>query len=455
MRLFKPIFNSFKDFWVDTYVASRGILQHNRLFLLSCLGVVVLLVVLSKPFPTEKVYLSVGQKGSSYDQLGSYLADYFKKYGIDLVKVETSGLEEGLVKLDDDRSAINAGFLTAGRAKPDHFTGLVSLGSIQFSPAWLFYRGKLVSEGDFQKMRIAIGAEGTNTQSIFKAIATARGIELSNNTNLLELKHSEAVRLLNAGKIDALFIVDGFDSPNIQALLADPKNQIHSFSLADAYEKQLPFLKKLTIPKGGLDLATIRPSVNTDILSTTVTLLVENELNPYTQWIFLKAIRDLNNERTHFFAAPDFFPAYLDRSIPLSNVASRYYERGFPALTAYLPWWLAIYLDRVWLYTLAFLAILIPVVNLIPNIRNFYVDSLLNGISNELMAIQEANRHANTSEGHWLLLSSLDQLEARIRESKLPSLDFSAFIKSLKEIKFVRFELEKSLEANSEADPSS
>ena len=60
------------------------------------------------------------------------------------------------------------------------------------------------------------------------------------------------------------------------------------------------------------------------------------------------------------------------------------------------------------------------------------------------MAIQEANRHSNTSEGHWLLLSSLNELEARTKESELPGLDFSAFIKSLKEIKFVRAEIKKS-----------
>ena len=443
MSVFKPIRSSLKDFWIDTYISGRGIFRNNRFFVLTCMVGAVLLLVISKPFPTEKVYLSVGQKGSSYNALGDYLDRYFKSYGIELVKVETGGLDEGLAKLDDDYSDINAAFLTAGRVKPKQFSGLVSLGSIQFSPAWLFYRGAAFKESDLLQKRIAIGAEGTNTLSIFKAIANARGIDISNNPNLLKIKHSEAVSLLNAGMIDALFIVDGFDAPNIQALLADPENQIYSFQMADAYEKQLPYLKKLMIPKGGLDLVNLRPAEDVQILSTTVTLLVENNLNPYIQWIFLKAIRDLNNERQNYFAAPDFFPAYLDRSVPLSNVAERYYQYGFPSLTAYMPWWLAIYLDRVWLFTLGLLAIVLPIVKLLPGIKLYYVESLRDGISNELLSISEAQQKDLAPEETKQLLEALDHLESRARQSELPNLDHAAFIRALEEIQFVRSTLQR------------
>lgn len=441
--MFKPIVVSFKDFWIDTYVSVKGIVQNNRLLLLACSAVIVLLVALSRPFPTDKVYLSVGQPGSSFDVLGTYLQEYFKKYRVDLVKIETSGLEEGLEKLDDNHSQINAAFLTAGRPIPDHYDGLVSLGSIQFSPAWLFYRGARLTDKDFLEKRIAIGAEGTNTLSIFMAAAKARGLDVEKNPQLLKLKHSEAVALLNSGMIDALFIVDGFDSPNVQALLADQKNQIFNFSLADAYEKQLPFLKKLTIPKGSLDLAAVRPATDTDVLSTTVTLLVEDDLNPFVQWLFIKAIKDMNNGRAHFFAPPNFFPAYLDRSVPLSDVASRYYQSGFPSLTESLPLWLAVYLDRVWVYLLGFLAIALPLAQLIPNIRNYYVDSLVDGINNELGTIESMSRNVMTPEERYALLEKLNTLEDRIKQSPLANLDLAVYIKAFEHAQFVRKEIEK------------
>ena len=443
MAVFKPILNSFKDFWADTYVSAKGIIQSNRPLAVICLIGCIALIALSRPYPTEKVYLSIGQKGSSYDVLGDYLESYFKSYGLDLIKVETSGLEEGLAKLDDDHSRINAGFLTAGRTKPENFSGLVSLGSIQYAPAWLFYRGEPLTHNDFLQKRIAIGTEGTNTLSIFKTLAKARGLEIENNPNFLKIKHNEAVTLLNAGLIDALFIVDGFDSTNVQSLLADPKNHIYSFQLADAYEKQFPFLNKLSIPRGALDLTNIRPAADTTVLSTTVALLVEDNLNPYTQWVLLKAIRDLNNDRSHFFAPPNFFPAYLDRSIPLSSIATRYYQRGFPVLTEYLPLWLAIYLDRVWVYLLAVLAIVLPLARLIPNIRDHYLESLVNGISSKLAAIESTGRMIQSNEKRQRLLAELEDLDVGLKASPLHRLDFSIYIKLLKNIKFVRGEIEK------------
>lgn len=442
--MLKPIVVSFRDFWIDTFVSAKGIVRNNRLLLLVCAAIIVLLIVFSRPFPTQKVYLSVGQAGSSYDVLGTYLQEYFKKYRIDLVKIETAGQEEGLAKLDDNHSQINVGFLTAGRPMPDHFDGLVSLGSIQFSPVWLFYRGERLTDNDFLDKRIAIGAEGTNTLSIFMAAAKARGLDVEKNPHLLKIKHSEAVSLLNSGKIDALFIVDGFDSPNVQALLADPNNKILNFSLADAYEKQLPFLKKLTIPKGSLDLAAVRPAMDTDVLSTTVTLLVEDNLHPYLQWLFIKAIKDMNNARAHFFAPPNFFPAYLDRSVPLSNVASRYYQTGFPSLSESLPLWLAVYLDRIWIYLLGFLAIALPLTQLIPNIRNYYVDSLVDGINNELGTIESMSRNVKTPEDRYALLERLNTLEARIKESPLAGLDLAIYIKAFEHAQFVRNEIDKS-----------
>lgn len=445
MTVFKPIVNSFKDFWVDTYVSAKGIIQNNRLLALVCLIGCIALIALSRPYPTEKVYLSIGQKGSSYDLLGDYLQAYFKKYGLELVKVETQGLDDGLEKLDDDESQINAAFLVAGRAKPKQWSGLVSLGSIQYAPAWLFYRGARLGERDLLQKKIAIGAEGTNTLSVFKAMANTGGFNIDNQDNLLKIKHSEAVSLLNAGMIDGLFIVDGFDSDHVQALLTDPKNKIYSYALASAFEKQLPFLKKLTIPRGALDLKDIRPWSDTDILSTTITLLVEDNLNPYTQWVFLKAVRDLNNNRTHFFAAPGFFPAYLDRSIPLSSIAQRYYDSGFPPLSEYLPFWLAIYLDRVWVYILAFLAVALPLAGLIPGIRNFYIDSLKNGANNQLVAIQMA---INPSDGPHSLKDSqnkLDTLEAELRASPLKMLDLTSFIELMENISFIRSEVSKML----------
>jgi hypothetical protein len=123
----------------------------------------------------------------------------------------------------------------------------------------------------------------------------------------------------------------------------------------------MPYLNKLSIPQGSLDLAVMNPRVNKTILATTTTLLVEENTHPYIQWLLLKAVRDISNEGDNFFAGPNFFPAQLDTTVNLSEIADRYYERGFPELTDYMPWWVAIYFDRIWILVITALAIIIPI----------------------------------------------------------------------------------------------
>lgn len=114
----------------------------------------------------------------------------------------------------------------------------------------------------------------------------------------------------------------------------------------------------------------IRPEEDMTILATTTTLLVENELHPLIQWMLLRAIREIHNEGSHFFAPTDFFPARLDNTTDLSPIAVRFYGHGFPALTEYMPWWLAIYLDRIWVILLTVVAIVVPLKEIWSAIRD-------------------------------------------------------------------------------------
>lgn len=337
-----------------------GITRRTAVALLA-FAIAPILIFLSDPYPTHSLNLAVGQQGTSYDMLGRNIAAYFKAYGLHVNLVETSGMREGFAKLDDDQSAINAAFMTAGQPAPVAWSGLVSLGSVQYSPLWLIYRGTPPpDELQLFKKRIAIGTDGTNTQALFKTLSTALGYPVADQPNLLKIKHAEAVTLFNAGLIDAIFIVDGIDSDNIRKLLQNPENRIYSFKQADAYTWQFPYLHKLIVPQGAFTLQPLNPRNDIHLLATSITLLVEENTHPYIQWLLLKAIRDIHNDGDHHFAPLNFFPARLDSSVELSNIAERYYDTGFPELAKYMPLWLAIYLDHFWVVLLSMLAVILP-----------------------------------------------------------------------------------------------
>jgi hypothetical protein len=57
-----------------------------------------------------------------------------------------------------------------------------------------------------------------------------------------------------AGEIDAAFIVTGWESPAIQSLLNDKGIELDSYLYADALIAIFPFLHKLVLPAGFVDL---------------------------------------------------------------------------------------------------------------------------------------------------------------------------------------------------------
>jgi hypothetical protein len=348
--------------------------------------------------------------------LGDKLAEHFSKFGIELVLVESQGLDERLVKLDEDSSPISSAFFVATGEPADRMTGIVSLGSIQFSPLWLFYRGEDLSDDkNLANYRIAVGAKGTSSQKLFKKILELHGSRYDEE-RYFELPYMEAEKRLQEGSIDGMFVVDTIDSPLVQGLLKNPAIHIYDYRLADAYEKLLPFLSKLTIPRGALNIKSIYPSNNIDLISTTVTLLVEENVHPVVQWIFLDAVRTISKNRQQFFADPGYFPVYLDQSFPLSEIASRYYATGLPFLAEYMPLWLAVFFDSAWFWVLATATIMIPLMSMLHASRQYYFGSIsevvyrkLNSAEQRLMRIQTRSETEN-------LLNEIRTMELEMSE---------------------------------------
>lgn len=93
-------------------------------------------------------------------------------------------------------------------------------------------------------------------------------------------------------------------------MLEVPGVNIFNFNLIDAYVKNLQFLEKVSIPRGALNIQNIFPPQNTEMLASSITLLVERSTHPVHQWLFLMAARtSISDERNQFFARPGFFPA--------------------------------------------------------------------------------------------------------------------------------------------------
>ncbi len=371
-----------------------------------------------EPFPRQHTVLATEQRGTVTDQLGDGFQSFFERNGLPLQIESRTGLDEIEKDLRDPGSKINASFVVSGAGSPADYPGLVSLGNVAIAPLWLFYRGDAISVDDpfeyYRDKPIAIGAPGTVSQKLFKTLMELNNPGTGDKPNFLKLPHAEAADQLLAGKIDALFIVDAFSSPIVQRLLQSPDIKLMNFPLVDAYVRRLPFLQKVTVPRGGIDISEIRPPLDVAMLASGVNLLVEKDVHPTVQWAFLLAAREINLKTSNFFPSAGNLPQYKDRGFPLSPVATRFYTSGVPGFFGYLPFWLASLLENVWVVLFALFLLALPIFKKIVGYRGFASQKLLWLHFWELRYLEDELKDSRTAADVKSVLDHLRRLDDQV-----------------------------------------
>jgi TRAP-type uncharacterized transport system substrate-binding protein len=410
---------------VDEVRAWAELVKAEWKWFLILLAGIAILIAFTSPLPPKDVYLAVGEEGSSFEMLGQKFVPYFAEERVRLNLVRTSGSGASLAELADKDDKVNAALLVGGITQKGSYPNLSSLGSIEYVPLWLFYRGPEIHDGEaltyFANKRVSIGAEGSGTEIMLRKILALRGIALQNKENYLKISHQEALQKLLDGGIDAMCIMDSINAPIVQRLLEHSEIHTATFAYAPAYAKKLPFLDTVIIPKGALDLKALRPAQDVQMLASTTTLLVDREMHPAIQQLFLLAADKIGSEQDQFFAKPEFFPAYVDHAIPLSPVAKRFYEHGAPALKSVLPLWLGSYLDRMWLLLVGAIAVIYPLFKLFPSCRRMLSVMLITDAYEEIRQIEKRLAQANTAAELQSLIDELNELDAATRESVISS----------------------------------
>ncbi len=459
-NLFRDLVSYIKKDLVKEITIWIKYLQYNILLILGALAIITGIIFYINPIPPKQAFLATGQMGSSYQLLSNQFDQFFSGRGIDLTLVDTISLNEGLEKLRDTKSPVNAAFVTSGSANQKNFPDLVSLGSIQYSPIWVFYRGSEVNKDNpidyFGKLRISIGMPNTTTQNIFLHLANDSQFKGVKPPNFFEYSNTEAADKLLAGDLDAVFIVDGILSPSVQKLINSKEIRIYDFSMADAYEKKFPFLTKLVIPKGSLDIEKIVPKNDIRLIAPSVMLLVEKEMHPVMQWSFMLAAKEFGQLQSNFFSKPGFFPRYMDESFELSPIAKRYYDSGIPLVFQYFPLWLASLIDEVWFYIISLIAVIYPLKKLFFNFREIPSGEYIEDWYQELHELEFTYRNTNDLLQLQANLNQLNSLENEIASTWIESSKLGNSYTLRNSVARIKNENSKKIEAlkNSIASPS-
>lgn len=395
----------------------------------------------ARPAPPNHVMIATGAKGSSYEALGKQYADFFAKRGITLELVATEGSLENIRRLEDRNDPLMAAFTISGAVKSGEGHGIDSLGSIDFQPVWMFYRSDrelpaLKRVDLMAKANINVGPPGSGTYLVANKILALNDLSMD-RPNFKHMPESEAIDALKRGDIDGMIIVDTFESPNVQKLLKLPELKLADFTRAEAYTRMEPALERVTVPEGGFDLGKDAPSHDVTLIAATTEILVDNRLHPAIQLLFLEAARAINGRQT-FFGREGEFPAFKDTAVHRSHEAEVFYQKGSPWLMDYMPFWLAEFINRMFLLLLPFAAAAYPIIRSMPNYHKNRIRGRINRMYGALKFFEQSLDSSYDPAQKHVYLATLDGMDREALGMKVPKSVSSDYYTLRSSIEYVR-----------------
>ncbi|HQT26635.1 MAG TPA: TAXI family TRAP transporter solute-binding subunit, partial [Burkholderiales bacterium] len=339
----------------------KGLVVSMGAILLFCLlGSAAALVFMDSATP-DTITVAAGPKGSVFWKIAEKYKKILSAEGV-LVKILPSeGSMDNFRKLSDPKVHVDVGFVLGGETGKEDVENLVSLGSISYQPLMIFYRGKtktLLSE--FRGQRIDIGEKESGTHTLAQALLKANGFEPGDGTHYADIASGNAADALLDGRIDAIFMMGESSSIDImRKLLHTPGIRLFDFIQADGYTRRIPYLNKLVLPQGSLDLGKDIPDHDVNLVGPTVELVARKDLHPALSDLLLEAAREVHG-RAGLFKKQGEFPSPIEHEFRISPDALRYYKTGKSFLYRTFPYWMASYIARALAVILPVMLLLIP-----------------------------------------------------------------------------------------------
>jgi TRAP transporter TAXI family solute receptor len=319
-----------------------------------------------QPVPPGTLTMTTGMDGGSFVVFGDRYRQILARDGIHLNLLPSTGAVDNLRRLKDESHSVDVGFVQDGMGKAEDTANIESLGSIFYTPLWVFYRGEetLDDLSQLQGKRISIGLEGSGVRKISLDLLKAAHVS-GPPTVLHEYSNSEAGKALMEGKVDAVMTFGATDSALVMELINAPGIRLMSLSQAEAYTRLFPHLSHVVLPKGIVNPSKRSPSADIHLLAPTANLLVRKDLHPALVYLLLKAAVEIHGGAGGVHRAGEF-PSAKAQDYRMSEQAQRFYRSGGSWLYGYLPFWAATFIDRMLLVFISIGVVLIPLIGILP-----------------------------------------------------------------------------------------
>jgi TRAP transporter TAXI family solute receptor len=372
-----------------------------------------------EPAPPRTLYMSTGTSGGAYQAYAEKYKEILARQGITLELQTSTGSLQNLERLADEDNPVTIAFVQGGIDTPVGGEYNMTLGSMYYEPLWVFYRSEETYEQltQLRGKRLAIGTVGSGNHKLVMQILTANDMQ-GDSGNHLALGGNDAAEALLEGKVDAALIIAGADSTVVRKLLNADHVRLMNFAQADAYVSMFPFLYKVTLPRGGASLPHNLPGRDITLVATTANLIARDSTHPALVSLIAGAAQEVHGKSGMFQRAGEF-PAIKDKTFQVNTDAERYYKSGPPFLERYLPFWIAVLVDRIWVMIIPLLA-LIPILRLLPSLYRWRVTSRINRWYGVLSALELEIRHQYDPSRQAEYMAKIDDIEERANSYPIP-----------------------------------
>ncbi len=371
------------------------------------------------PAPPSSVTIATAFQGASFDYFGQRYRERFALAKVNLRLRPTQGALENLNLLNDPASGVDIAFVTGGVSETEHSPNILSLGTIDYLPIWVFYTAAepLDRLSQLKGKRIAVGPVGSGTRFSAERIL-GRGGLMPDDAEFVSLGGDKAAEALRDGKVDAVWILGAPGTSAVQSMLRNPKVRLLNFPLAEAFTRVFPSLIRVTLPQGVVDLAQNIPPGDVSMIATTISVLVRSDLNPEIVLLLLQTMQDIHKTPGIFQRAGEF-PMPRDPDFPVAASAIDFYKNGPSFLQRHLPLWLTVHAQRALAVLVTAIAVGFPLFRYLPALYEWHMRRRLLYWYSQLKSLEMAG---GTDFGDDLMQrrAAVDRIEDALSRVRFP-----------------------------------
>ena len=272
------------------------------------------LIIDTRRHPTT-ISIAVGQQtGAYYEHAQQYKKILQEKYDVELEIIQSIGSQHAQEKVLNNK--VDFAIAQSSTEIEERKNELFALANISYEPIWIFYKENNISTfHDLKYRKNNIDKEKSGTNIVAKLLL--KQINISSKSK--EHNSSEALKLLNKGQLDSVFLTIGIKSKMLDKFFQIPQIKILDFKEAPAYKSF--FLKKsefdnyafskthyfqiIELKKHSLDILKKLPSQDISLLTTQTLLVTKNSSDEMVR-LLLKVAKEVHdkasilNEEHHF-----------------------------------------------------------------------------------------------------------------------------------------------------------